>query len=93
MLVACIQNFAFIILPIGLYSYLENLTLRRAEDVLLHQKILAEAKDPTKCPVIHVRYGKVTLMFELFAEILIQFVMNKFSSINYFVPKHLGKGV
>lgn len=39
-------------------SYLVDVTVDRAEDVLLHRKILAEAKDPTKRPVFHVRFMK-----------------------------------
>ncbi|XP_072950567.1 serine/threonine-protein kinase STY46-like isoform X1 [Typha angustifolia] len=37
-------------------SYLLDVNVDRAEDVLLHQKILAEAKDPEKRPVFHVRF-------------------------------------
>ena len=40
-------------------SYLLDLNVDRAEDVLLHQKILTEAKDPEKRPVFHVRFIKV----------------------------------
>ncbi|KAJ6839206.1 serine/threonine-protein kinase STY8-like [Iris pallida] len=39
-------------------SYIVDVNVERAEDVLLHQKILAEAKDPTKRPVFHVRFLK-----------------------------------
>ncbi|KAH7680844.1 Dual-specificity kinase protein [Dioscorea alata] len=40
-------------------SYLLDLNVDRAEDVLLHQKILTEAKDPEKRPVFHVRFIKL----------------------------------
>ncbi|KAL6005495.1 hypothetical protein ACLOJK_006062 [Asimina triloba] len=37
-------------------SYGLDVNVDRAEDVLMHQKILAEAKDPEKRPVFHVRF-------------------------------------
>ncbi|KAJ0976537.1 hypothetical protein J5N97_012011 [Dioscorea zingiberensis] len=40
-------------------SYQLDVNVDRAEDVLLHQKILNEAKDPEKCPVFHVRFMKL----------------------------------
>ncbi|XP_042413886.1 serine/threonine-protein kinase STY46-like isoform X5 [Zingiber officinale] len=40
-------------------SYKLDLNVDRAEDVLIHQKILAEAKDPEKRPVFYVRFQKL----------------------------------
>ncbi|URE33360.1 kinase family [Musa troglodytarum] len=40
-------------------SYKLDLNVERAEDVLIHQKILEEAKDPDKRPVFHVRFLKL----------------------------------
>ncbi|KAJ8458323.1 hypothetical protein OPV22_031249 [Ensete ventricosum] len=40
-------------------SYKLDLDVERAEDVLIHQKILEEAKDPDKRPVFHVRFLKL----------------------------------
>ncbi|RWW46139.1 hypothetical protein BHE74_00047951 [Ensete ventricosum] len=40
-------------------SYKLDLNVDRAEDVLIHQKVLAEAKDPDKRPVFHVRFMKI----------------------------------
>ncbi|URE12335.1 kinase family [Musa troglodytarum] len=40
-------------------SYKLDLNVDRAEDVLIHQKVLAEAKDPDKRPVFHVRFIKL----------------------------------
>ncbi|PSS31724.1 Serine/threonine-protein kinase [Actinidia chinensis var. chinensis] len=37
-------------------SYVLDINMDRVEDVLLHQKILALAKDPEKRPVYHVRF-------------------------------------
>ncbi|ONK57114.1 uncharacterized protein A4U43_C10F16760 [Asparagus officinalis] len=34
------------------------MSVDRAEDVVLHRRILAEAKDPSKRPVFHVRFSK-----------------------------------
>ncbi|XP_019703609.1 serine/threonine-protein kinase STY46 isoform X2 [Elaeis guineensis] len=39
-------------------SYLADVNIDRMEDVLLHQKLLAQAKDPEKRPVFHVRFMK-----------------------------------
>ncbi|KAJ4965149.1 hypothetical protein NE237_016998 [Protea cynaroides] len=36
--------------------YVVDVDMDRVEDVLLHQKLLARAKDPDKRPVFHVRY-------------------------------------
>ncbi|KAJ0973333.1 hypothetical protein J5N97_021292 [Dioscorea zingiberensis] len=40
-------------------SYQLDVNLDKAEDVLLHRRILAEAKDPEKRPVFHVRFTKL----------------------------------
>lgn len=72
MLFVC-GNFHLFFCQLVLYSYLVDVTVDRAEDVLLHQKILAEAKDPTKRPAFHVRFMKVPLMFHFFTEIMIHF--------------------
>lgn len=42
-----------------LLSYLVDVSIDKAEDVLLHQKILAEAENPEKRPAFHVRFMKV----------------------------------
>ncbi|XP_072972628.1 serine/threonine-protein kinase STY8-like isoform X2 [Typha angustifolia] len=39
-------------------SYALDVHIDKAEDVLLHQKILAESEDPGKRPVFHVRFIK-----------------------------------
>ncbi|GJN01253.1 hypothetical protein PR202_ga18505 [Eleusine coracana subsp. coracana] len=44
-------------LPISSYSI--DLTVGKAEDVLLHRRILDECADPDKRPVFHVRFLKV----------------------------------
>ena len=52
------------ILLIGIafcFSYVLDINMDRVEDVLLHQKILALAKDPEKRPVYHVRFLEVHL--------------------------------
>uniref|UniRef100_A0A1D1XY98 [Protein-PII] uridylyltransferase n=1 Tax=Anthurium amnicola TaxID=1678845 RepID=A0A1D1XY98_9ARAE len=38
------------------YSYLLDVNVDKAEDVVLHQKILAKARDPGKRPVFHCRF-------------------------------------
>ncbi|KAH7672003.1 hypothetical protein IHE45_09G025300 [Dioscorea alata] len=40
-------------------SYQLDVNLDKAEDVLLHRRILTEAKDPNKWPVFHVRFMKL----------------------------------
>ncbi|XP_078154806.1 serine/threonine-protein kinase STY46-like [Carex rostrata] len=40
-------------------SYLLDVNVDKAEDVLLHQKILAEARDPEKRPAFRVRFLKI----------------------------------
>ncbi|KAM2700671.1 hypothetical protein EV2_002573 [Malus domestica] len=40
-------------------SYGLDVNLDRVEDVLLHQKLLALAKDPEKRPVYHIRFMEV----------------------------------
>lgn len=40
-------------------SYLLDVNVDKAEGVLLHQKILAEARDPEKRPAFRVRFLKV----------------------------------
>ncbi|KAG6490996.1 hypothetical protein ZIOFF_052328 [Zingiber officinale] len=47
-------------------SYKLDLNVDRAEDVLIHQKILAEAKDPEKRPVFYVRFQKVLCTCDCF---------------------------
>lgn len=42
-----------------LRSYGLDVNLDRVEDVLLHQKLLALAKDPEKRPVYHIRFMEV----------------------------------
>ncbi|KAF2321506.1 hypothetical protein GH714_000171 [Hevea brasiliensis] len=37
-------------------SYLLDVNMDRAEDVLLHQRLLTSAKDPEKRPVYHIRF-------------------------------------
>lgn len=41
------------------FSYGLDVTMDRVDDVLLHQKILAQAEDPEKRPVFHVRFVEV----------------------------------
>lgn len=40
-------------------SYLLDVNMDRVEDVLLHQKLLIQAKEPGKRPVFHVRFLEV----------------------------------
>ncbi|XP_019708410.1 serine/threonine-protein kinase STY46 isoform X2 [Elaeis guineensis] len=40
-------------------SYLVDVSIDKAEDVLLHQKILAEAENPERRPAFHVRFMKL----------------------------------
>jgi hypothetical protein len=41
-------------------SYSIDLTVDKAEDVLLHRRILDQCADPANRPVFHVRFVKVT---------------------------------
>ncbi|KAJ3671397.1 hypothetical protein LUZ60_007476 [Juncus effusus] len=41
------------------HSYLLDVNVERAEEVLMHQKILAEARDPEKRPAFRVRFVKL----------------------------------
>lgn len=43
-------------------SYALDINLDRVEDVLLHQKLLALAKDPENRPVFHVRFLEVMVL-------------------------------
>lgn len=43
-------------------SYGLDINVDRAEDVLLHQKLLARAKDPENQPVFHIRFLEVHLL-------------------------------
>lgn len=40
-------------------SYGLDVNMDRVEDVLIHQKLLALAKDPEKRPVYHIRFLEV----------------------------------
>ena len=48
-------------------SYGLDVSIDRAEDVVLHLRILSDAKDPSKRPVFHVRFLKVLLIIQLHA--------------------------
>lgn len=37
--------------------------MERVEDVLLHQKLLARAKDPDNRPVFHIRFLEVNVLY------------------------------
>uniref|UniRef100_A0A453DJ83 Uncharacterized protein n=1 Tax=Aegilops tauschii subsp. strangulata TaxID=200361 RepID=A0A453DJ83_AEGTS len=41
-------------------SYYIDLDVNKAEDVLLHRRILAECADPDNRPVFHARFLRVT---------------------------------
>lgn len=43
------------------FSYGLDVNLDRVEDVLLHQKLLARAKDPDNRPVFHIRFLEVCM--------------------------------
>nr|DAD22567.1 TPA_asm: hypothetical protein HUJ06_024030 [Nelumbo nucifera] len=43
-------------------SYALDVNMDRVEDVLIHQKLLAQAKDPERQPVFHVRFLEVLLL-------------------------------
>ncbi|KAK8966894.1 hypothetical protein KSP40_PGU019206 [Platanthera guangdongensis] len=44
-------------------SYGVDINVDRADAVLLHQKLLEDAKDPLKRPAFHVRFMKVLFLF------------------------------
>lgn len=46
---------------ISLPSYGLDVNMERVEDVLLHQRLLALARDPDKRPVFHVRFLEVVI--------------------------------
>lgn len=46
-------------------SYQLDINVDRAADVLVHQKVLAEAKDPDRRPAFHVRFLRVKLLLML----------------------------
>ncbi|XP_019053790.1 PREDICTED: serine/threonine-protein kinase STY8-like [Nelumbo nucifera] len=46
--------------------YALDVNMDRVEDVLLHQKLLAMAKDPEKRPVFHIRSLEVLLISLIF---------------------------
>jgi hypothetical protein len=46
----------------SLCSYQLDINVDKAEDVLVHQKVLAEAKDPDRRPAFHVRFLRVKLL-------------------------------
>lgn len=56
----------------------------RVEDVLLHQKLLAVAKDPEKRPVYHIRFLEVHLTFDSINNVTIWFVLNSSGKPKYF---------
>lgn len=39
------------------------MNIDKAEDVLIHQKVLAEAQDPDRRPAFTVRFLRVTIFF------------------------------
>lgn len=45
-----------------LFSYGLDVNIDKAEDVLLHQNLLAQARDPDKRPVYHIRFLEVLLL-------------------------------
>lgn len=48
------------------YSYTVDIHIDRAEDVLLHQKVLAMARDPENRPAFHIRLLEVsTYLFNI----------------------------
>lgn len=50
----------FLVSVFGL-SYGLDVNIDRAEDVLVHQRLLALAKDPEKRPACHIRFMEVTV--------------------------------
>lgn len=44
-------------------SYALDINLEKVEDVLLHQRLLARAKDPDNRPVFNVRFVEVLILF------------------------------
>lgn len=42
-------------------SYVLDINMDRVEDVLLHKKLLAKAKDPDDQPAFHIRFLEVHL--------------------------------
>jgi hypothetical protein len=50
-----------------LCSYQLDVNIDKAEDVLIHQKVLAEAKDPDKRPAFAVRFLRVMVFLAVFS--------------------------
>jgi hypothetical protein len=50
-----------------LCSYQLDVNIDKAEDVLIHQKVLAEAKDPDKHPAFAVRFLRVMVFLAVFS--------------------------
>uniref|UniRef100_A0A0D3HRS1 non-specific serine/threonine protein kinase n=1 Tax=Oryza barthii TaxID=65489 RepID=A0A0D3HRS1_9ORYZ len=48
----------------SLCSYQLDINVDKAEDVLVHQKVLAEAKDPDRRPAFHVRFLRLVVFGE-----------------------------
>uniref|UniRef100_A0A0E0J750 non-specific serine/threonine protein kinase n=1 Tax=Oryza nivara TaxID=4536 RepID=A0A0E0J750_ORYNI len=46
------------------HSYQLDINVDKAEDVLVHQKVLAEAKDPDRRPAFHVRFLRLVVFGE-----------------------------
>uniref|UniRef100_A0A0D9XX50 non-specific serine/threonine protein kinase n=2 Tax=Leersia perrieri TaxID=77586 RepID=A0A0D9XX50_9ORYZ len=46
------------------HSYQLDINVDKAEDVLVHQKVLAEAKDPDRRPAFHVRFLRLIVSAE-----------------------------
>lgn len=57
--------FVIFIANLSCYSYGLDVNMDRAEDVLLHRKLLALAKDPEKRPVFHVRCLEVLNLWSM----------------------------
>lgn len=58
------------------FSYGMDINMDRVEDVLLHQKLLASAKNPDNRPVFHIRFLEVTLFIMLFIYSLLRYWCN-----------------
>lgn len=56
------DHFVFVFTPLSFWlSYALDINMDRVEDVLLHQRLLALAKDPDSRPVFNVRFMEVWL--------------------------------
>lgn len=59
MLLWLTRDCSFVLTLLMFCSYGVDVYIERVEDVLVHQQLLADAKDPEKRPAFHVRFVEV----------------------------------